>query len=153
MRTGETGNRLNKDNSYSPGRLRLCITITTPTASFDESQVVSPKSISLPKHQLRRFPAFLPQLVEFERRVPQKPLGESLTRRQEIQRRLSGIPVCPALVRPGHRHLRSISPKVSPSPYRLPPVRVSLLRISQSNRPARLRGSGHRLKTEGSTVQ
>jgi hypothetical protein len=77
----------------------------------------------------------LPQIMERKERIGRERLSHSIGRSQgyetaakpRIGRRLSGIPICPSLVRrSNHRHLRSISPKATRSPIRLSPIRNSL---------------------------
>lgn len=122
----------------SPGKLRLKIKIATPEVSMSTSNEETWEPSSLPKYTLRRFPGLLPQITERKKGVEKERLSHSIGRSQgyetaakpRVGRRLSGIPICPSLVRrSNHRHLRSISPKATQSPLRLSLIR-SFLKVA-----------------------
>ena len=138
----------------SPGKLRLRIKIATPEVSLSASNEEKWESSPLPKYTLRRFPGLLPQITEMKGGIGRERLSHSIGRSQgyetaakpRVGRRLSGIPICPSLVRrSNHRHLRSISPKAPRSPLRLSLIR-NFLRVREiTQKPPSLRLSRYGL--------
>lgn len=119
----------------SPARLRLRIEIATPVVCGEEENRERREISSLPRGRLRRFPGLLPQLIE-RRNGLNYSIGQiqgcEVARKPTVCRRLSGIPICPSLVRRSkHRPLRSISPKVTRGPIPFSPLRHSL-RVARS---------------------